>query len=76
MFQQERPYRKPKDEPFKRRCHRCHGTGRVTCRSCGGRGKTATSRSALGEPAYITCTSCYGNKQSRCITCAGVGFTT
>jgi len=76
MYQQERIYRKPKEQEFKRRCHRCHGTGRCTCRSCGGTGRTATSRSALGEPQYIRCTSCYGNKLTRCQTCAGVGFST
>jgi len=77
MFELERPYRKPRPEkPVERRCHRCHGTGRCACRSCGGQGRTATSRSALGEPVYIRCTACYGSKVCRCITCAGIGFIT
>ncbi len=75
MIQFERPYRRPKSEPVKRRCHRCHGSGRSACQSCGGTGKVVTSRSALGGPEWSRCTACFGNKTRRCPNCGGEGHT-
>lgn len=79
MLELERPEyrRKTKtEEPYKRRCFRCHGTGRCQCRSCGGSGDTITSRDVMGKPLMARCRACYGNRFTRCVSCAGVGFIT
>jgi DnaJ-class molecular chaperone len=75
MFEIDKPFRKPpKPEVIKRKCVRCHGTGRATCRSCGGKGDMPTSRDALGRAQFVRCRSCYGNKTCRCVSCAGTGW--
>lgn len=74
MIEFERKYRAPKAEPVKRRCHRCHGSGRSTCPSCGGQGRIVTSRNPLAGPEYTRCSACFGNKTRRCSTCAGEGL--
>ncbi len=74
MFEIDRPYRKPKPEPLKRRCHRCAATGFCACGACGGSGKIATSRNVFGEPNFVRCSACFGRKTRRCTTCAGIGF--
>ncbi len=74
MWELERPYKKPKPEPIKRRCHRCHGSGRCNCQSCGGTGKVVTSRDVMKGPQWGRCTGCFGNKARRCPNCGGDGF--
>ena len=75
MFEIDRPVRRPsKTEVIKRKCVRCHGTGRATCRTCGGKGEMSTSRNALGHMQFCRCRSCHGTKTTRCVSCAGVGW--
>ncbi|MDH5799144.1 MAG: hypothetical protein OEZ19_11305 [Paracoccaceae bacterium] len=74
------PYQHPgrpkkKDEEIvKRRCHRCHGSGRMACTICGGQGRIQTSKDIYGKPIMTRCNGCFGTRAVRCTTCAGEGF--
>ncbi len=46
---------------FNRTCHKCHGTGRVKCTKCRGRGKIKGR----------TCSRCKGTGKYNCPTCRG-----
>ncbi|MDW4549005.1 hypothetical protein R5H32_06550 [Defluviimonas sp. D31] len=59
---------------MKRRCHRCHGTGRVPCTICGGKGEVPRGMDHRGNPHFDRCTGCFGIKVSRCPSCRGDGF--
>ena len=40
---------------MKRRCHRCHGTGRVPCTICGGKGEVprgVVNRDVVNDPRW------------------------
>lgn len=65
--------KKPKADP-KRRCHRCHGTGRAPCGSCGGQGRVLTGKDRLGHPVHGQCNACYGTRTRKCNNCSGEGF--
>jgi DnaJ-class molecular chaperone len=64
-----------KTPPYvKRRCPRCHGTGRAPCQFCSGSGQTVKGRDAFGKAIYDRCVGCFGTKVRRCATCGGEGF--
>lgn len=65
---------KTQGAPVRRRCHRCHGSGRTPCLICGGRGEVLKSTDARGRPVYDRCGGCFGLKTMRCGTCGGEGF--
>jgi len=58
----------------KRRCHRCHGTGRAPCQICGGTGRVLKGTDINGYPQFQRCEGCFGNKTTRCSACGGEGF--
>jgi hypothetical protein len=57
----------------KQKCVRCHGSGRIVCEICGGRGSTLLRVGKLGHPEYKACRGCFGLKTMRCRTCGGTG---
>lgn len=63
-----------KEEPVKRRCHRCRGMGRAPCQICNGAGEVIKGRDNLGNPQYARCDGCFGLKTNRCSACGGEGF--
>ncbi len=63
-----------KDEPVKRRCHRCRGMGRAPCEICKGAGELIQSRDIHGKPKMGHCNGCFGLKATRCAVCGGDGF--
>ncbi len=72
MWQERSPNKK--DEPPKRRCHRCRGMGRAPCPICNGAGEVVKSRDILGKPISSRCDGCFGLKTTRCTVCGGEGF--
>lgn len=72
MWQDRSPNKK--DEPPKRRCHRCRGMGRAPCQICNGAGEVVKSRDILGKPISSRCDGCFGLKTIRCTVCGGEGF--
>jgi len=67
--------RQPKPaQHVKRRCHRCHGTGRADCPICNGSGKVVQGTDVNGNPQFGPCSGCFGLKHTRCSVCAGEGF--
>jgi DnaJ-class molecular chaperone len=53
-------------------CSACHGSGQLTCKTCGGGGSYA------GDPAVIEavlqpCPTCKGTCKTPCATCEGTG---
>ncbi len=63
-----------KEEPARRRCHRCRGMGRAPCQICNGAGEIVKSRDVFGKPILSRCDGCFGLKSIRCTVCAGEGF--
>lgn len=55
-------------------CHRCAGTGRVTCQFCSGKGVVMLRRDMQGNPIMSRCTACFGIKTARCHTCGASGY--
>lgn len=53
-------------------CPRCHGTGKVTCSSCGGSG-SHTRIDSKGNSYRSTCLSCFGSGKQTCSRCSGEG---
>ncbi len=50
----------------KKKCSECNGTGKVLCRTCGGRGVT--------DPyTKIICKTCWGTGKIVCPVCKGEG---
>ena len=70
---QHRRYKK-KEDPVKRRCHRCRGNGRAPCEICKGTGEVVKSRDIHGRPISSRCDGCFGLKAIRCTVCGGEGF--
>jgi DnaJ-class molecular chaperone len=62
------------EKPVKRRCHRCHGSGRVPCAICRGSGQVVKGVDMRGRQILDRCGGCFGLKTSRCPTCGGEGF--
>ena len=60
--------------PVKRRCHRCHGSGRAPCQICGGTGQVMMGTDGQGKPRFDRCNGCFGIKTTRCSACGGDGF--
>ncbi|SMC12344.1 hypothetical protein ROA7745_02169 [Roseovarius aestuarii] len=60
--------------PIKRRCHRCHGSGRAPCEICGGKGEVPQGKDAYGNQKTGRCSGCFGSRTRRCATCNGEGF--
>ncbi len=65
-----------KEDPVKRRCHRCRGMGRSPCPICNGSGEVIKSRDIHGKPIMGRCEGCFGLKNTRCTVCGGEGFLT
>lgn len=63
-----------KEEPVKRRCHRCRGMGRAPCEICKGAGEVIKGRDVHGKPIMSRCDGCFGLKTIRCPVCGGEGF--
>ena len=64
-----------KQVPYvKRRCHRCHGTGRAPCQFCNGSGQVAKGRDKFGNALFERCVGGFGTKSRRCTVCGGEGF--
>ena len=61
-------------QDVKRRCHRCHGTGRSSCPICNGSGEVAKGTDVNGNPIFGQCTGCFGLKHTRCSVCSGEGY--
>ncbi len=53
-------------------CFICRGSGRIPCRSCGGRGRS-TSINSKGKFKRDTCLRCRGTGNVRCERCSGEG---
>lgn len=66
--------RKKQMQHVKRKCHRCHGSGRAPCQICGGSGQVAQGRDDRGGPKFGRCEGCFGTKTRRCLMCSGTGF--
>lgn len=62
-----------KQSQFPRRCTRCHGTGRMPCESCNGRGEVYLGQRSRGAGDYGRCQGCAGLKVARCRSCGGSG---
>ncbi len=60
--------------PVKRRCHRCHGSGRYPCQICRGTGQVVKGTDARGNQILDRCGGCFGIKTVRCPMCGGDGF--
>ena len=58
----------------KRRCHRCHGSGRAPCQICNGSGQVRKGNDRQGRPHFERCEGCFGLKTTRCRVCSGEGF--
>lgn len=70
-----KPAHKPVKTPEpKRRCHRCHATGRMHCPICMGKGQVMQGMDTNGCPKFIQCAGCFGLKTARCSVCSGEGF--
>ncbi len=67
--------RKDQTPQVRRRCHRCHGSGRAPCPICGGTGQVMTGTDRQGKPRFDRCSGCFGLKNTRCSHCGGEGFT-
>ncbi len=65
---------KKQETPVRRRCHRCHGSGRAPCQICRGTGQVVTGTDARGRQTFDRCGGCFGVKTTRCPTCGGEGF--
>ena len=55
-------------------CHRCDGSGRVTCSSCRGWGTTSesyTDSNGRSQRRSVTCSHCGGSGKTICGTCDG-----
>ncbi len=65
----------PQKDAIKRRCHRCHGSGRAPCPICSGRGEVMQGTDVNGAPIFGQCEGCYGLKHVRCAHCSGEGWT-
>lgn len=63
-----------KTPPIKRRCHRCHGSGRTPCQICRGTGQVVRGADLRGKQILDRCGGCFGLKTTRCPTCGGDGF--
>lgn len=63
-----------KGTPTRRRCHRCHGSGRAPCRICAGKGEVMLGTDGQGRPRFGPCTGCMGLKHTRCSQCGGEGY--
>ena len=74
ILMERRTQGKTQDPDVKRRCHRCHGSGRSPCQICNGAGQVATGKDVYGKAKYSNCGGCFGLKVSRCSTCNGEGF--
>ena len=66
-------HRKAQDE-YKRRCHRCRGTGQAPCQICAGSGEVLKGKTYNGGPIFMRCQGCFGRKVNRCNVCCGEGF--
>jgi len=56
----------------------CNGSGKVTCPTCDGSGKSKIMEFGDGGKIFweeITCTQCGGSKKVTCYTCSGRGKT-
>ena len=62
------------DTPVKRRCHRCHGSGRAPCQICNGSGQVLIGTDGQGKPRFDRCSGCFGVRTKRCTACGGEGF--
>jgi DnaJ-class molecular chaperone len=62
-------------QPINRRCHRCHGSGRLPCQICRGTGQVLRITDARGRQQFDRCGGCFGIKTTRCYTCGGDGYT-
>lgn len=53
-------------------CTFCNGTGKVTCKRCGGKG---TVPGNVNWNKHYTCIKCGGKGEEDCPFCGGMGFT-